>query len=536
MRPIRVLLADDEPIIIRGLKKLIAWDSLGLNIVGEARDGKELKQLIDSSDPDLIISDISMPGFTGIDIIRDIQESGRPIKVVFISAYQEFEYARQAIQYGALDYLVKPVNTSQLEQVLSKAVATIREESEGERNKLMLNHYEQKNRSVTIEELLEQLTDGNRSRAAQFIRMAGRADTEFVTVCVAEMDEYDGQSFHWEECERKLVAFALSNIIKETVEARGKGFVFRKGERFGILLQHNAPGEPLQLMQDLHGKINAFLKLQVSVGIGRSEHDIGHIDESYATALKALTRRYFAGLNQVYVFSAESQGPGECAQECLKVLQEQLNETLKSLDTDRLPPLLQRILETVKQQAEGSRGKAVSSVYNVILQLEQEFADYGIEARIQDGSPQPLLEMLHEAPTFERLGFELEQAVNRMAELLAGKIKGRENAQLSQVKAHVEQYYADNITLESVSARVYMNPYYFSSFFKKHTGQNFKNYVTEVRMRHALRLLLESDLMVYEIADRVGYNNARHFSDMFKRKFGKLPQEYKQSYRNSWRK
>lgn len=80
---------------------------------------------------------------------------------------------------------------------------------------------------------------------------------------------------------------------------------------------------------------------------------------------------------------------------------------------------------------------------------------------------------------------------------------------------------------------VYMNPYYFSSFFKKHTGQNFKQYVTEVRMRHALRLLLESDLMVYEIAERVGYNNARHFSDMFKRKFSKLPQEYKQSYRNS---
>ncbi|MNC32397.1 HTH-type transcriptional regulator YesS [compost metagenome] len=152
---------------------------------------------------------------------------------------------------------------------------------------------------------------------------------------------------------------------------------------------------------------------------------------------------------------------------------------------------------------------------------------------MQDGSPQPLLEMLHEAPTFERLGLELEQAVDRIAELLAGKIKGRDNAQLSQVKAHVEQHYADNITLESVSAMVYMNPYYFSSFFKKHTGQNFKNYVTEVRMRHALRLLLESDLMVYEIADRVGYNNARHFSDMFKRKFGKLPQEYKQSYRNS---
>ncbi|MNI97380.1 Bifunctional transcriptional activator/DNA repair enzyme AdaA [compost metagenome] len=82
-----------------------------------------------------------------------------------------------------------------------------------------------------------------------------------------------------------------------------------------------------------------------------------------------------------------------------------------------------------------------------------------------------------------------------------------------------------------MAALLYMNPYYFSSFFKKHTGQNFKSYLTEVRMGHALRLLLQSDLMVYEIAELVGYNNARHFSDMFKKKYGKLPQEYKHSVR-----
>ncbi|MOA43422.1 HTH-type transcriptional regulator YesS [compost metagenome] len=76
-----------------------------------------------------------------------------------------------------------------------------------------------------------------------------------------------------------------------------------------------------------------------------------------------------------------------------------------------------------------------------------------------------------------------------------------------------------------------MNPYYFSSFFKKHTGQNFKSYVTEVRMEQALKLLLETDLLVYEIAERVGYNHVRHFSDMFKKKFGQVPQEYRQAFR-----
>lgn len=131
---------------------------------GEARDGIELKALIDSCAPDLIISDISMPGYSGIDIIRGIHESGRSIKVVFISAYQEFAYARQALQYGAPDYLLKPVNTGQLEQAAVKAAALIRQESEEERNKEMLKSYERKNVTGTIEELLEQLTDGNKGQ------------------------------------------------------------------------------------------------------------------------------------------------------------------------------------------------------------------------------------------------------------------------------------------------------------------------------------------------------------------------------------
>ena len=123
MKEIRVLLADDESVILRGLKKLISWENLWLSIVGEASDGLELKQQIAEQDPDLIVTDISMPGCTGIDIIRETHEAGRSVKVIFISAYQEFTYAQQALQYGALDYLVKPVNKSQLEQVVTKAVS-----------------------------------------------------------------------------------------------------------------------------------------------------------------------------------------------------------------------------------------------------------------------------------------------------------------------------------------------------------------------------------------------------------------------------
>ncbi|MOA31940.1 HTH-type transcriptional regulator YesS [compost metagenome] len=106
---------------------------------------------------------------------------------------------------------------------------------------------------------------------------------------------------------------------------------------------------------------------------------------------------------------------------------------------------------------------------------------------------------------------------------------GKEMLQGAKVKKYIQEHYADNITLESLSDMFYMNPYYFSSFFKKHIGENFKTYLTNIRMEHAHSMLMLTDMMVYEIAERVGYNNARHFSNMFKKKYGKLPLEYKQA-------
>ncbi|MNM09146.1 putative response regulatory protein [compost metagenome] len=529
MRMIRVLLADDEPIIIRGLKKLISWDSLGLEIVGEALDGKELMALIDSCNPDLIISDISMPGYTGIDIIQEIHHSGRPIKVVFISAYQEFAYAQQALQYGAIDYLVKPVNTGQLEEVMARAVSVIRQESKEEQDKAMLNHFKQKNRTVTIEELLDNLTNGNRSTASELARIGGIVPSSFCSVCVIETDEYGASSSRWEERERKLVEFALSNIIREAIEARGEGFLFRKGDRFGILLQHQSLNEPLDRMQDLHGKISGFLKLKVTIGIGKPVEEIELADESYQSALKALSKRFFYGLNSIYAWEEPIEESDLVPAGELESLEHRLAEALKALDIEAVPEMMKGLLQSIRRSSQESKGKAVSEVYNFILRLGQEFEEYGIEVLIQDDPSKSLLETLNEASTYQDLENSLKQVIDRIIEKLGSKNKGKELVLLSQVKAYVEEHYSENITLESIASMVYMNPYYFSSFFKKHTGQNFKNYVTEVRMSQALRLLVETDLMVYEIADRVGYNNARHFSDIFKRKFRKLPQEYKQT-------
>jgi two-component system response regulator YesN len=144
-----------------------------------------------------------------------------------------------------------------------------------------------------------------------------------------------------------------------------------------------------------------------------------------------------------------------------------------------------------------------------------------------------LLEQLAAFPSYEAMTDFAKQLISEFRLLLMEKLANKDIMQLAQVKAYIEEHYDENITLESMAALVFMNPYYFSRFFKKHVGENFKQYLTDIRMRNALKLLLQTDLMIYEIAEQVGYQNSRQFSDMFKKKYGKLPLEYKQSIRGT---
>ncbi|MNJ46205.1 HTH-type transcriptional regulator YesS [compost metagenome] len=210
-------------------------------------------------------------------------------------------------------------------------------------------------------------------------------------------------------------------------------------------------------------------------------------------------------------------------------LQASLVKALTSQQREQIRVLTQQLLSLIKQQAGGSKNVAVSNVYNTILVLEQEMAHIGVSLDRIHQEPSSLLDRLSAHCTYEGVEREVEAIVQQIYEHIAYKLTNKEAVQLGEIKAYIEEHYAENITLDSMASLIYMNPYYFSSFFKKHTGQNFKQYLTEVRMKHAVRLLLETDMMIYEISDRVGYNNARHFSDMFKKMYGKLPQEYKQS-------
>jgi two-component system response regulator YesN len=530
---IRVLLADDEPLIIKGLRKLIDWEGLGMEIVGQAGDGRALMEMLGRCKPDIVISDINMPHRTGIDIIKEIHESGQPIKVIFISAHQEFTYARDAVTYGAVDYLVKPIIKQQLEKVLLKAASLINEHHEEERRKGKLQLLERKIRQEELHDWLGRLLDGMLAPSSEPYRfLSAELRGPLYAVGIVEVDQLASEPDKWTEKETKLVEFAVGNILQEVAAGPGIGHVFPKQGRYVFVTSHELPEEPILLAEDIKEKIRTFLKLGVTIGVSGTAGDMAELAEAWRQSEQAALLNYFVGLNRVIAYRplVEPHLPRE-----KELLDCQLRVVggLTLGNWEEAAAALETLLDTIRTAAYGNRNLAVSTCFSSILFIVQELSKSGIELSEGSLNMHDLQKQLNDYATYDILRTEVVRIAETIFHVIDSGSINKEKSLITKVKQYIEDHYAEEITLESAAGITFMNPSYFSFFFKKHMKRNFKPYVTEVRMKHAVRLLLHTDLMVYEIAEKVGYNNARHFSDIFRKTYCKLPNDYRQEKKRS---
>ncbi|WP_028611728.1 response regulator [Paenibacillus harenae] len=524
---IRIILADDEPIIIKGLRKLIDWKAFGMEIAGQAYDGNELMQRIEELEPDIVISDISMPFRSGIDIIKEIKQRNLPVKVIFISAYQEFSYARDAVAYGAIDYLVKPVVKQQLENVLEKTLSVISLHHEEEKRKGKLQLLERKTRIEELQDALIQMTDGNLSPQAKVYReVEAQLRGPLYSVSIIEIERLREESDRWNEKEKKLIEFAIGNVLQETITDAGIGFAFMKRDHHVIAASHDKPEDSILLAEDVKSKIETFLKLKVSVAVSRTVDGMPKLAEAYREAENTLQTKFFVGLNRVlsYIPPAQDQAFNqELYEQQWSIIRHMTSKTWTEVNDQ-----LSKWLEMIRKETYGNRSLAISTSFSSMVFIFQELVKAGIQLSKQVMNKGELQSLLASYESFEEMSGAITDLFRQMHEEIGTDTGNKDKIVLAKVKQHIDEHFAEEITLESMASMVYMNPYYFSSFFKKHTKQNYKQYVTEVRMSHAAQLLARTDLMVYEVAEKVGYNNARHFSDMFKKQYGQLPNDYRQ--------
>ena len=377
----RVLIADDEPFIVRGLKNLIDWTALGLEIVGSAHDGETVAAQLVELKPDILVSDIRMPKKTGLELLKLVTMSALPTKVIFISGHREFAYAREAISYGAVDYLLKPIHTEELGRALAKAISLIEREQGRETAVTAGDPAPPSSPSVTPLAAGPGLGAHPRYAALAMVETAGGGS--------------------------RLMRIATINLLKKLLSRDAEVHLTEWDEIIVARLGCGEPPEPEALKARLQGAVLAELGITLRIACGPVVSESADLETSVEGAL------------------AELAG----------------------------------------QLGEGTRTPAA-----------------GIDA------------------------------FRRVCDYIAAN-------------------YASPISLESSAEVACMNLYYFSAFFKRHAGRNFKDYLNQVRVDAARTLLLRTDKKTYEIAGEVGFGDPRNFREVFKRYYGQNPAEYRAAIR-----
>lgn len=518
----KIILADDEPIIIKGLRKMIQWESLHAEIVAEAGNGEELLERVREYSPDIVISDVAMPKMSGLDVIKKIRETDKKIKIIFLSGYQEFEYVRTAIRYDAQEYLLKPVGKEELEQAVLRAEQELKSDSPmeywREEKSDMQTVFRKMNTDTEYKELYQHFKDMG-------IDIEGKA---FTGVCFSLP-----RGFHKEignQDMEELLRFSIFKKIQEYVKKEKIGFVIKREVNSSNLIlvsskdEYNFMAE--QEIKKIREKIYEVYKVWLIVGLGNTVFHIKELKYAYKTAKFC---------SELHYFSQEDFIRYEDVSREFKSSFDDYNKQYKEMITSLFSrdglwkEKLDKVLETIENLHYGNRYAAENRCIAMAMDFYKELEEYHIVASETRQEYEGFVAKIRLQSSYRDLKNFIERFLAKFLEKNAFQDTAAENQTIHQVKVYIKEHYAEDLSLGKMAEIVYMNPYYFSSFFKKETGQNYKNYLAEVRMKEAVKLLMKTDMKTYELAKAVGYNDVRSFSEKFREYFGESPSSYKKS-------
>ncbi|MBE5040340.1 response regulator [Ructibacterium gallinarum] len=468
---LKIVIADDEAVILRGLRSCVKSLGDDVEIVGEAKNGSELLHKIEETKPHIVISDIAMPEMTGLDVLQKLADQPMCPYFILISGYQEFEYARQAVALNAAEYLLKPIN----EETLLQSILKIKKQIFGQENRdndFGMESDEQKSFCVCA-------LKSDISRQRDILRFLSYENYQAIRyreyVCII----FDAADFN-----------------------------------FDLKVIHQKAREILKQMEQ-------ELQIEVWGGLGSICTGTQNIAASFKEAEKALQYNYFSDEDKIFCIKDRAvfprpEGEGFSAE------MEKLLHALRVSDQEAAQKAFALLCGYIRCDSMGVKEIAVMKLYALLEQIKRTLHHSEFEEMYDENV------IMQELKNAERYLEATDYIWDMLHQFLSDpkeEKKKRDMFEIETIKEYIENHLSENIKLETIAKMIYMNSYYFSVFFKKHTGTNFKDYVAKVKMEKAYDLVQNTGMKMYEIAEQIGVCDQKHFSNMFKKYFGITPTE-----------
>lgn len=475
----KVLIVDDESLIIESLKVSIDWEKEGFQIIGCALNGLDALELIRESKPDIVFTDIRMPGISGIELIKKTSEINPDILFVIISGYAEFAYAQKAIKYNALGYCLKPFEEEEILSVLSKAKSIW---DKGRYSESFAQH-----------EIIDLFSSDNQQKVIDILKA-------------------DGLSIDANR-EITVVASIGRGKLSMTKDTRYIQLGFDFNKRIYLLQAQDVK----ELQEHFAGQLSEDI---VSIGLISGVKQMDALKNSIIEAVIAAYQFFIIGTKGVYTAKLSDTG-ALC--KCLKVLEE------ASLQKDAI--VVEDCFNTMKDLfGSGSLNiRGAFKVYNLITALLLRFQNEDDDAAIDDY--EQLVSNYHNV--YAMLENLKELTIKQCTVSNNDKLDGVDNAVVKQILDYINNNFYKAITVQQLSEKFFISPNYISFLFKKAVGENIKSYISRLRIAHACDLLENSKYSVQEVGEKVGYNDYFYFIRIFKSMKGISPSKYRDEFREN---
>lgn len=543
---LKIFLAEDEVVVRETIKRMIPWEELGFELVGEAADGEMALPLLLRQQPDLLITDIKMPFMDGLTLARLAKKEIPGLKVVILSGYDDFNYAKQAIGIGVEDYLLKPITKNALIERLSEI------RSRYEHEKTQKEYYEKFQREMQAYEknssrdFFEALVGGSMDmmeiyKRAEKLGLDIVAEAYNVLIFTMNCDEdFSGQRDEYSSWEAESL-----ELLENFFAGHSSAMLFRSNIfSYGVLLK----GQRETIEENTRACVDEIRKIlsrqdgrrEWFLAVGQSVERLSQIQKSYHTASRAFSQRYLYDENILYYDEMETmEHPGGQAET-------EDNAYLQKVDVNALnPAILQKFLSNGLQE---ETENFVKDYFYAIGQEPMEslvFRNYVIlNVRFSVisfikglGCDTNEMESADTEEVLAESGKNMESAIAYAKKMISQAIEIRDqnsgNKNRSILKTAVDfidsHYMDEEISLNTVANVANVSSNHFSALFSQNMGQTFIEYLTTLRMNKAKELLRCTGMRSSEIAGEIGYKDAHYFSYLFKKTQGMTPSDYRKA-------
>ncbi|MGM0884122.1 MAG: response regulator transcription factor [Bacillota bacterium] len=538
----KLLVVDDEKWVRQGLSLTIDWMAEGIELIGEAEDGEEALQRILTDSPDIIITDIKMPRMDGLDLIKALRHQQNKACVIIISGYNDFEYAQKALKYGAYDYVLKPIEETALLEVVRRCVNDLEQDNKRRHQLKEMSGQIRESLPLARQHFLEMLLLGRivdplGDLEARWHALNMTLDPHCLTVLAVKIHHWGARATR--EKDRSLIRLALGNIAEEIMMSWGQAaacpldnnadtelaVLFSRGN-FASGNKNDTDDAFSNGMIALVDAAQRYLGITISIGISRAGNMM-KVAQCFEEALNACSLAFYDGFGKVYDAARLPMrekklqayiGPDGS-------WETRLIHAMKQADNRAINEPVEQLIEHLQAAREQSSPLDISRGLRMLLQ--------SVAKRWEAAHPfmkAPGIDLFNETIlnrdiTLTQLREQLPDALLQCAYESRGAGNHKRIVELGMHYSH--QHYMKGITMNDVAEHLYLNPSYFSKVFHGEVGETYSKYLTRLRINKAKHLLKTSTLKVYEIAEKVGYADFRHFSKTFKEIEGMTPGKYR---------